>query len=124
MHMNEISFAARPAIDSYGEVGFRLGGVRHVGSLALLPTRMIDWPVTAPQEATAEAFAPFIEAAAELDVLLIGMGADIAFPAKGAREALDAAGLGYDLMATAAACRTYNVLLAEDRRVAAALIAV
>ncbi|MGG7567494.1 Mth938-like domain-containing protein [Rhodovulum sp. DZ06] len=124
MQMNEISFAARPPLDSYGEGGFSLGGVRHVGSLALLPTRMEDWAAKAPGEVTAEALAPFIEAAGEIDVLLIGMGGDIAFPAPGAREALEAAGIGFDLMSTAAACRTYNVLLAEDRRVAAALIAV
>lgn len=124
MQMNEISFPARPPLDSYGQGGFSLGGLRHEGSLALLPVRMIDWPVRSPAEATAEAFAPFIEAAGEIDVLLIGMGAEIAFPAPGAREALRAAGIGFDLMATAAACRTYNVLLAEDRRVAAALIAV
>ena len=124
MQMNEISFPVRPPIDSYGGGGFSLGGVRHAGSLALLPDRMTDWPVRAPAQMTPEAFAPFIAAAAEMDVLLIGMGADIALPPPAVRAALDAADIGYDLMATAAACRTYNVLLAEDRRVAAALIAV
>ena len=124
MQMSEIVFPSRPPLESYGGGGFSLGGVRHEGSLALLPRRMEDWPVRAPGEVTAEALAPFIEAAAEIDVLLIGMGADIALPPGAAREALEAAGIGFDLMATAAACRTYNVLLAEDRRVAAALIAV
>lgn len=124
MQMNEISFPSRPPLESYGQGGFSLGGVRHVGSLALLPSRMEDFPARSPAEVTVEALAPFLEAAGEIDVLLLGMGADVAMPPREAREALEAAGIGFDLMSTAAACRTYNVLLAEDRRVAAALIAV
>lgn len=124
MFLNEVSFEARPPIDSYGGGGFSLGGVRHVGSLALHFDRMQDWAPRAPGDVTPEALAGFIEAAGSMDVLLIGMGLDIANLPPATRAALDAAGIGYDLMSTGAACRTYNVLLAEDRRVAAALIAV
>jgi len=124
MRMNEITFESRPPIDSYGEGGFRVGGLRHLGGLALLPERMQDWPVSAPAEITPETAAPFIAAADEIDVLLIGLGADVAVLPRAAREALEAAGIGVEPMSTPSACRTFNVLLAEDRRVAAALIAV
>jgi uncharacterized protein len=124
MLMNEVRFEARPPIDSYGDGAFRLGGLRHVGSLALLFDRMQDWPVAAPADASPEALAPFIDIAREMDVLLIGMGNEIAHLPRETRAALEAAGIGFDLMSTGAACRTYNVLLAENRRVAAALIAV
>ena len=124
MRMNEITFESRPPIDAYGEGGFRVGGLRHQGGLALLPERMENWEVTAPAQITPEAVAAFIAAADELDVLLIGLGADVAVMPRAAREALEAAGIGVEPMSTPSACRTFNVLLAEDRRVAAALIAV
>lgn len=124
MRMNEITFETRPPIDAYGEGGFRVGGLRHQGSLALLPARMEDWAVSAPEEITPEAVADFIAAAEEIDVLLIGLGADVAVLPRPAREALETAGIGVEPMSTPSACRTFNVLLAEDRRVAAALIAV
>ncbi|MEM1314398.1 MAG: Mth938-like domain-containing protein [Pseudomonadota bacterium] len=122
--MNEITFESRPPIDSYGEGGFRVGGLRHLGSLALLPDRMEDWPVIAPVGIVPGSVARFVAAAAEIDVLLIGLGADVAVLPRPAREALEAAGIGVEPMSTPSACRTFNVLLAEDRRVAAALIAV
>ncbi|MEM6441581.1 MAG: Mth938-like domain-containing protein [Pseudomonadota bacterium] len=124
MRMNEISFERRPPIDAYGGGGFTVGGLRHLGGLALLPERMEDWAVQAPDRITPEAVAPFLAAAEEIDVLLIGLGADVAVLPRPAREALEAAGIGVEPMSTPSACRTFNVLLAEDRRVAAALIAV
>ncbi|MEO0681535.1 MAG: Mth938-like domain-containing protein [Pseudomonadota bacterium] len=124
MRMNEITFENRPPIDGYGEGGFRVGGLRHLGGLALLPDRMEGWDVAAPAQITAASVAPFIAAAGDIDVLLIGLGADVAHLPAAARAALEAAGLGVEPMTTPSACRTFNVLLAEDRRVAAALIAV
>jgi uncharacterized protein len=70
---------------------------------------------------------PFLERAAEFDVLLVGTGAVMQRPGPAfacARAELEAAGPGVELMATPSACRTYNVLLAEGRRVAAALMPV
>jgi uncharacterized protein len=124
MQMHEISFDGPPPIEAYGEGGFRLGGVRHLGSLALLPTRMQDWPVATPGMATPQAVAPFLAAADGMDLLLFGMGLDIAHLPADSRRALEDAGVGVEVMSTPAACRTYNVLLAEGRRVCAALIAV
>ncbi|MDF2233085.1 MTH938/NDUFAF3 family protein [Albimonas sp. CAU 1670] len=124
MRMIEIDYEARPPIDAYGGGGFRIAGEKRLGSLLHLPSGLAAWSVAAPAETTPEAFAAVLAEAGEIDVVLIGMGPDIAPLPRAAREAFEAAALGYETMSTAAACRTFNVLLAEDRRVAAALIAV
>jgi uncharacterized protein len=90
MRMTEIVFEGPPPIDAYGQGGFRRGGVRHEGSLALLPHRMDDWPVTRAADIDAAALAPFLAAAEDIDVLLIGLGADIAPLPRPARAALAA----------------------------------
>lgn len=122
MRISELSWEGPPPIDSYGGGGFRVADAFHAGSLLILPGGLVPWGVAARPEA--DDFAPAIAAAAAIDVLLIGMGPDIAPLAAGARAALEEAGIGFELMSTGSACRTYNVLLSEGRRVAAALIAV
>ena len=111
-------------IDAYGNGGFRFAGMSHRGSLLCLPTGMHAWAVTAPTELTLEALAPVFAVADQLDVLLIGLGTDIARFDPDLRAALKAQGIIVEAIATGGAVRTYNVLLAEDRAVAAALIAV
>ena len=122
MQVSEIQFEGQPPIESYGGGGFRISGMFRAGGLIITPTRIDDW--AASEVLSPADFAAPIAEAAQIDVLLIGVGADIAPLPADVRHALDEADLGYDAMATGAACRTYNVLLAEDRRVAAALIAV
>lgn len=124
MRMIEIDYEARPPIDAYGGGGFRIAGEKRLGSLLHLPSGLATWSVAAPSEATPAAFAAVLAEAGDIDVLLVGMGPDIAPLPRPSREAFEAAALGVETMSTAAACRTFNVLLAEDRRVAAALIAV
>ena len=121
MRMAEIGYEGPPPIDSYGGGGFRVAGAFHEGDMLLLGPAPARW---AAEGFAPEAFGVVIEGAADLDVLLIGMGAEIAPLPGPARRALEAAGIGVEVMSTASACRTYNVLLAENRRVAAALIAV
>lgn len=111
-------------IDAYGNGGFRFAGVSHRGSLLCLPSGMHAWPVAAPAEVTLEALAPVFAAAETLDVLLLGMGPDIAPLDPAVREALRERRVIVEAIATGSAVRTYNVLLAEDRAVGAALIAV
>ena len=120
MRMIEIGYEARPPIDGYGPGGFRIAGDWHDGSLILLPSQNS----TFDGAIKVETLKPILETASTLDVLLVGMGADIAPLPNDVRNAIDAAGIGIDLMSTPSACRTYNVLLTEDRRVAAILIAV
>ena len=116
---------AAPSIDAYGEGGFRLGGVRHDGSLLIVQDEARAWDVAAPAELTPESLAPVLAAGrAEVEFLLLGMGAKNALPPRPVREALQQAGIGLEFMDTPAAARLYNVLTAEGRRLACALIAV
>jgi uncharacterized protein len=116
--------SGRQLINAYGGGGFRIAGIAHRGSVLVLPERTLPWPVTTMAELTLDSLMPLLEAGALTEILLIGCGAAIAFIPKPLREALRAQHIAVDSMNTGAACRTYNVLLAEDRRVAAALIAV
>lgn len=111
-------------IDAYGNGGFRFAGMSHRGSLLCLPTGMHAWGVTQPAELTLERLAPVFAAAADIDVLLIGLGPDIAAIDPDIREALRAERIIVEGIATGGAVRTYNILLGEERAVAAALIAV
>jgi uncharacterized protein len=117
-------FPGRAAIEAYGDGGFRFAGMSHRGSLLIVPSGMYAWELTSAGDAGAEAFARVLGEAASIGVLLFGTGPSQVFPGKPLRQALAAAGLSVEPMDTGAAVRTYNVLLAEARPVAAALIAV
>ena len=124
MDVTPRSAGGRQVVNAYGNGGFRVAGVTHKGSLLVLPERVFAWPVASMAELTLESLTPLLDAGAGTEILLIGCGPSIAFIPRALREALRASGFAVDGMDTGAACRTYNVLLAEDRRVAAALIAV
>ncbi len=111
-------------IDAYGNGGFRFAGMSHRGSLLCLPTGMHAWPVAAPEQLTLESLRPVLDVADRLDVLLIGLGSEIVGLDPAIRAALKAQGVIVEAIASGGAVRTYNVLLAEDRAVGAALIAV
>ena len=111
-------------IDGYGPGFFRIVGERHVGSVIVLPDRVLAWPVTEMAGATAESLTAFIECAGDTDLLLLGTGPRMTPVPPDMRRMCRDAGVTVEPMDTGAAARTYNVLLAEDRRVAAALIAV
>ena len=111
-------------IESYGRGGFHFAGMSHRGSILVLPSGIRAWPVSAIAELDADALEPILAESGVIDILLIGCGADPAFIDDKLRIPLIAAGIRLDAMQTGAAVRTYNILLAEDRRVAAALIAV
>jgi uncharacterized protein len=116
---------AAPAIDAYGDGGFRLDGARHEGSLMILADAPRAWGVTDVAELTPESLAPVLDAGpAQAELLLLGMGAKNALPPKPVREAVRLAGLGLEFLDTPQAARLYNVLTADGRRVAAALIAI
>lgn len=111
-------------IDAYGGGGFRFAEMSHKGSLLCLPTGMHKWEVASPADITLESLTPVFAAAAELDVLLVGLGKDIVGLDRSIREALRAQGVIVEAIATGGAVRTYNILLGERRAVGAALIAV
>jgi uncharacterized protein len=116
-------FPGRAVIDGYGAGGFSFAGMSHRGSILALPSGIYSWNPD-PAALSAEDFAMVLAEKGAIDFLLIGMGLAMARPPRPVREALDAAGLMYDAMATGHAVSTYNLLLEEKRRVAAALIAV
>jgi uncharacterized protein len=117
-------FPGRAPIDAYGNGGFRFAEMSHRGSILALPSGIQAWPVAAAGAISPEALSPVLSEAAAIDVLLIGTGETFAVLAPDSRRALAEAGLAPDLMSTGAAVRTYNVLVSENRAVAAALIAV
>ena len=122
MLMSETEFPEGSPISGYVPGGFGVGGQLHHGGLLILPGQFGLWaPATPIEPADLDMV---LKAAAAIDVLLVGLGAETGVLPPPVRAALDAAGLGYDVMATPPACRTYNVLLAENRRVAAALLPV
>ena len=111
-------------IERYGAGGFTIAGRTYQGSVVVLPDRVLSWPPADPAALAPADFADLIEARGEFEVLLVGTGQNLR-PMPGAiRQALSEAGIAHDPMGTGAACRTYNVLVAEGRRIAAALLAV
>ena len=112
---------AKNTITGYGEGYVMVNRQRFERSLVVLPERIIpDWPAT-----TFEALAPeHLAALTGLDreIILLGTGARLRFPRPEIMQSLARAGVGVEVMDVQAACRTYNILLAEDRRVAAALL--
>ena len=116
--------AGRKVIDAYGDGGFRISGERFAGSVLLFPDRVLPWSARAFAELDRAALGPFVGTTPPVEILLIGCGARMELVPPRLRQELRGLGLVIDAMDTGAACRTYNVLLAEERRVAAALIAV
>lgn len=108
-------------ISAYGDDYVQINGQRHRSSLIVLPEMVLpDWPVTAFEQLTPAHFSQLADLRPEL--VLLGVGNRHRFPHPSLYQALIRAGIGLEHMATGAACRTYNILAAEGRRVAAALI--
>ncbi|MBB4302159.1 uncharacterized protein GGD81_001186 [Rhodobium orientis] len=117
-------FPGRAPIDAYGDGRFKFAEMAHTGSLLCLPSGILPWPCSAPESFDAEAFSAVIAEAGEIDILLVGTGNDLRPLAPGLKALFRSHAISADAMSTGAAVRTYNVLLAENRAVAAALIAV
>ncbi len=117
-------FPGRAPIDAYGNGGFRFADMSHRGSILAMPDGIEAWDVARGGEITPVAMTRVIEAAATIEILLVGTGDALVPLPRETRMSLERAGLFPDLMATGAAVRTYNVLLSEGRAVAAALVAV
>ncbi len=113
----------RQYIQRYDATGFRISGIDHVGSVIVLPERTMPWPIERLDQVDLGSLEPLLAAAPRPELLIIGCGRRGAPPIISLRAALKAHGIALDMMETGAACRTYNVLLGEERRVAAALIA-
>ncbi|HMO43018.1 MAG TPA: Mth938-like domain-containing protein [Phenylobacterium sp.] len=114
-----------PAIDSFGPGGFRVAGVWRPGSLLIVRDVASAWNVRTLAELTPDSLFPVFDAGArEVEFLLLGTGAANGLPPRTVRTLLQRGGIGLEYMDTAAAARMYNVLTAEGRRLACALIAI
>jgi uncharacterized protein len=117
-------YPGRAPIDAYGNGGFRFADMSHRGSILCLPSGIYAWPPSSVADLGPDAFAPALAEKGALGLLLLGTGASQHMPAADVRRAFAEAGVTLEAMSTGAACRTYNVLLAEARPVGAALLAV
>ncbi|PSH68665.1 hypothetical protein CU102_12995 [Phyllobacterium brassicacearum] len=124
IEIRDAHFPGRAPIDAYGNGGFRFADMSHRGSILCLPSGIHGWePKTLPLLTTAD-LSLVLEQADDIEILLVGTGTELRRLPQEVRDALRAKRISADPMSTGAAVRTYNVLLAEDRAVAAALIAV
>ncbi|WP_024507014.1 Mth938-like domain-containing protein [Bradyrhizobium sp. ARR65] len=112
------------AIDAYGNGGFAFAGMSHRGSLLCLPDAVWAWDVTRPEQIDKYSLARVFEAANSIDTLIVGTGNAVWLPPAELRNALRNVRVVLDTMQTGPAIRTYNIMIGERRRVAAALIAV
>ncbi|MET0444553.1 MAG: MTH938/NDUFAF3 family protein [Pseudorhodoplanes sp.] len=117
-------FPGQAVIETYGRGGFRFAGMSHRGSLLCVPSGIYGWAVTAPESITADSLAPVLTEATRIGLLLIGTG-NARWPLSSELLGLFARHkISVETSQTGQAANTYNILLEEGRRVAAALIAV
>ncbi|MBE0531267.1 MAG: Mth938-like domain-containing protein [Rhodospirillales bacterium] len=114
----------RKVVQAYGDGRFRISGESVTGSVVVWPDGWTAWPVADVTTLSADDLAPIRALAGTVDILLIGCGARFGPEPAGLRVAVKNVGMALEWMDTGAACRTYNVLVGEGRRIAAALIAV
>jgi uncharacterized protein len=121
MELTPLVQAGRQVIERYGVSGFRVAGVVHRGSILVFPDRTEPWVAVDASSVTFESLAPVVEYGG-VQILLLGLGRRASAVPIALRAALHAAGIVLEAMDTGAACRTYNVLVGEERSVAAALL--
>ena len=119
-----LHFPRSAPIEAYGKGGFAFADMSHRGSLLCLPDSIWAWDVTKPEQIDRYSLNKVFDAANGIDTLIVGSGTDVWVPPRGLREELRAVHIVLDAMQTGPAIRTYNIMLGERRRVAAALIAV
>ena len=122
--IREAHFPGRAPIDAYGDGGFRFADMSHRGSILCLPSGIHGWEPLERDALVAADFARVLAEADGIDILLVGTGAALRPLAGEVRSKLREARIAAEPMSTGAAVRTYNVLVAEDRAVAAVLVAV
>lgn len=115
MQFQEMPFEGAVPIDAYGPGFTRVGGERYDGPVVVFGAQVLPWGGLEDADT-------LLGLSGQVDVVLVGMGAEIAHLPKPLRTALDAGQIGAEVMNTPTACRTYNVLASEGRRVAAALV--
>lgn len=121
MEIRPVISPGRPYIERYGPGGFKISGTIFPGAVLILPDGAQLWPASSMTGVTAESLKPAADHGG-IEILLLGCGRQMHLVPRALRAALRAVGIVVDAMDTGAACRTYNVLVSEERRVAAALL--
>ena len=124
MDVTPLLKAGQQIIQSYGDGGFRVSGQAYKGGVLVWPDKVLPWDLTSFNDLRVSDFSPVYEHDPLPDVVLFGTGATQKFLLPALRQQLRDKGLVIEVMDTGAACRTYNVLLAEGRRVVAAMLPV
>lgn len=117
MRLTEVQYDESKPVDGYGPGFFRIGGKVFEGPICAFPSGVVAW-------AGYDDHTTILDKLGEIDVVFVGTGAEIAHVPDTFRDPLEEVGIGVEVMGSPAACRTYNVLLSEGRRVALALIPV
>lgn len=124
MQLQDIRFTGQLLVESYGDKGFRLSNGRVEGSVLILPTIVEKLAATSLSDVGVELFETILEAHDDIEILILGTGKTHQFPPAEIRKLFIKHHIALETMETGAACRTYNILVSEDRRVAAAIIAI
>ena len=111
-------------IRSYGPGHFLISEREWRSPVLVTPMRTTEWNVARAEDLALDNLAPLRDAPTPTELLVVGCGARAVFFAPALRAQLKAAGMALEVVDTGSGCRIYNVLLAEGRRVAAALIPV
>lgn len=114
----------RQIITGYGNGQFKISGEVYTTPVLVFPDRTVQWDIVPGTLVTPAHLEVVLEEEGYIDLLIIGTGKKQDVLPQGIRTALKDVGIALEIMDTGAACRTYNILMAEGRRVAAALIAV
>jgi uncharacterized protein len=113
----------RQIVQSYGSGHFKISRIDYQGSIIVLPNQTIPWGVSILDDVNLESLTPVLAADPRIEILLIGCGEMMQLLPRSLMDTCRQKGLAIDAMDTGAACRTYNILAAEGRRVAAGLVA-
>lgn len=124
MDITPIIPRGKQVLTGYGNGQFKVAGEVYPHSILIFPDRTVKWDMTPQKNITLESLNVVVEEEGEIDLLVIGCTRPQMSIPQGVRTALKEAGIALEIMDTGAAARTYNVLLAEGRRVAAALVVV
>lgn len=124
LDINPVVPADRQLIQAYGDGGFKVTGVAYSGSIVVYADQTVEWAASALDEITPENLAEITARKDDIDILLVGCGPTFAAIPKGLRAFLKEHDIVLEWMDSGAAARTFNVLIAEERRVAAAILAV
>lgn len=124
MQLQNIHFAGQSLIEAYGDMGFRMSDRRIDGSILILPGVVKTLDVNPEAIFDQKMLAPVFSIMDEIEIMILGTGEKQKFPSIELQKPFLENNIALEAMDTGAACRTYNILVSEDRRVAAAFIAI